>query len=308
MVLMKALHNHVESHEARDNAVKQKKLEPFILRKKQQDRFSSSKFVQTTLLATAFLAPFSAMAADSTYRTEYSISIFGIPIARSEMNTRISDMTYALDGKFHSSGIASVFDSTKGSLTINGAIVGQGASASVQPVSYLTTYRNGKKHKRTAISFKNGSVTSFDNQPPISKNDPWVETGPNDLKNVFDPISAMMITSVTAADVCNRTLQIFDGQTRAQIRLSPAGTEKLSVKGFNGTAITCNAKFVPISGYEKDKKSVRYLADKSKITISFASLNTDAKGAGIYAPVAASVGTQIGTVKVRATRFEMNPK
>ena len=115
----------------------------------------------------------------------------------------------------------------------------------------------------------------------------------------------MMITSPSAAAVCNRTLQIFDGQTRAQIRLSPAGTERLSVKGFDGTAITCNAKFVPVSGYEKDKKSVRYLADKSKITISFASLNTDQQGAGIYAPVAASVGTQIGTVTVRATRFEL---
>lgn len=266
---------------------------------------SSVQFAKTALLATAFLMPLSAMAADSTYRTEYSISVFGIPIARSEMNTRISDTSYALDGSFHSSGIASIFDSTKGSLTISGTMRAQGTTASVQPVSYLTTYRNGKKHKRTAINFKNGSVTSFDNQPPISKNDPWVEIGPNDLKTVFDPISAMMITSASATDVCNRTLQIFDGQTRAQIRLSPAGTENFSAKGFNGTAITCNAKFVPVSGYEKDKKSVRYLADKSKITISFASLNTDAKGAGIYAPVAASVGTQIGTVRVRATRFEM---
>ena len=257
-------------------------------------------------LLTAFsLLPATVNAADSGYRTEYGIYIFGLTIARSEINTRITDTAYALDGQFHSSGLARIFDSTKGSITINGAMRKQGAAAGVQPVSYLTTYRSGKKHKRTSISFKNGSVTGYDNQPPINKVEPWAELGANDLKAVFDPISAMMVTSPTAAAVCNRTLQIFDGQTRAQIRLSPAGTEKVSVKGFNGTAITCNARFIPVSGYEKDKKSVRYLADKSKITISFASLNTDQQGAGIYAPVAASVGTQIGTVTVRATRFEL---
>lgn len=258
------------------------------------------------LLAAALLcASSAAYAADSTYRTEYSISIFGLTIARSQMDTRISAKDYALDGQFHSSGLARIFDSTKGSISIRGAVLKQNTAAAVQPVSYLTTYRSGKKHKRTSLRFKNGSVSAVDNQPPIRKNDPWEELRPNDLKAVFDPISAMMITSPTAAAVCKRTLQIFDGQTRAQIRLSPAGTEPFSAKGFNGTAVTCLAKFVPVSGYEKDKKSVRYLADKSKITISFASLNTDKQGAGIYAPVAASVGTQIGTVKVRATRFEM---
>lgn len=260
-----------------------------------------------TLLATVFCSP-AAYAADSTYRTEYSISVFGLPIARSEMDTRISDTKYSLEGNFYSSGLARIFDSTKGSISINGAMTNQKTTSSVRPASYLTTYRSGKKHKRTAISFKNNAVSAFDNQPAINKVAPWVEIGPDDLKNVLDPISAMMVTSPSAAAVCNRSLQIFDGQTRAQIVLTPAGTEKLSTQGYDGTAIICNAKFVPVSGYEKDKKSLRYLADKSKITLHFASLNTDAKGAGIYAPVAASVGTQIGTVKVRATRFELMRK
>ena len=269
-----------------------------------QKNAGTKRLLTMALLSAASLMSGTAFAADSGYRTEYGIYIFGMTIARSEMTTRITDTSYALDGKFHSSGIAKIFDSTKGSININGTMLKQGSAATVQPVSYLTTYRSGKKHKRTSINFKNGSVSGYDNQPPINKVAPWAELGANDLKAVFDPISSMMITSPSAAAVCNRTLQIFDGQTRAQIRLSPAGTERFSIKGFDGTAITCNARFVPVSGYEKDKKSVRYLADKSKITISFASLNTDNQGAGIYAPVAASVGTQIGTVKVRATRFE----
>lgn len=257
-----------------------------------------------TLILSLSAMPASAIAADSRYRTEYRISVLGLTIARSEMDTAINDKNYTFSGNFHSSGIARIFDKTNGSITINGQMRPQGTIAAVQPVSYVTTYRSGKKHKRTAINFKNGSVSSYNNQPPVHKVDPWEELRAAHLKSVFDPISAMIITSPSADAVCRRTLQVFDGQTRAQIRLTPAGSEKFATQGFNGTAIICNARFVPVAGYEKDKKSIRYLADKSKITIGFASLNTDRQGAGIYAPVSASVGTQIGTVKVYATRFE----
>ena len=182
---------------------------------KTRTKTTARRLIATLLLTTVSLLPAAAQAADSAYRTEYGIYIFGMTIARSEITTRITDTSYALDGKFHSSGIAKIFDSTKGSININGTMLKQGSTATVQPVSYLTTYRSGKKHKRTSISFKNGSVSGYDNQPPINKVAPWVELGANDLKAVFDPISSMMITSPSAAAVCNRTLQIFDGQTRA---------------------------------------------------------------------------------------------
>lgn len=259
-------------------------------------------FTNCSYLAILLLIPSASLASEATnYRTEYNISIFGLTIAKSTMDTTISKDRYSLKGKFSSSGLARIFDQTDGSIAINGLM----RSGSVIPVDYITAYQSGKKDKRTTIRFKNGNVSGFENIPPIKKHSPWIDTTVEDLKSVLDPISAMIITAADRKSVCARSLQIFDGQTRAKIQLSDHSSKKFSAKGYSGNAITCSAKFIPVSGYQKTKKSVNYLANKSKITVSFASLNSDEKGAGIYAPVAASVGTQIGTVHVTAKRFEL---
>lgn len=265
-------------------------------------RSVSRAFTNCSHLAIVLLIPSSALAADTNnYRTEYNISIFGLTIAKSTMDTIIGKDRYSLKGKFSSSGLARIFDQTDGSIAINGLM----RSGSMMPVNYTTAYKSGKKNKRTTIRFNNGNVSDFENIPPIKKHSPWSDTTAEDLKSVLDPISAMIITAANEKSVCTRNLQIFDGQTRAKIQLSYQSSRKFSAKGYSGNAITCSAKFIPVSGYQKTKKSINYLANKSKITISFASLNSDEKGAGIYAPIAASVGTQIGTVHVSATRFEL---
>lgn len=246
-------------------------------------------------LALAF-AGHAAFAAE-TYRTWYEVSIFGLNIAKSGFETKVNGSNYDLSGKLSSSGVARIFDKTDGTIRVTGSASG----ASVMPASYEVKYKNGKKNKRTIIDFSgDGSVSMVENTPPVKKRNPWVETGPNDLKSVADPLSGLMIRASDPQSVCGRTLHIFDGQTRADLQLSYQGTKPFSTKGFKGDAVTCSVKFVPISGYQKGKEAIEYLKNKSKISISFASLGDS----GIYAPVAASIGTQIGTVSVFATRFE----
>lgn len=234
--------------------------------------------------------------AAETYRTDYGISIFGLNIARSGFETKVNNGSYDLQGTLASSGIARVFDQVDGTIHVTGAA----SAAGITPASYEVKYRMSNKNKRTAITFSGGSVTAVENTPPIKKRDPWVATGPNDLKSVDDPLSGLMIQAANPQAVCGRTLHIFDGQTRADLQLSYGGMKPFSTKGFKGDAVTCAVKFIPISGYQKGKKAVDYLRTKSKISITFASLGQS----GIYAPVAASIGTQIGTVSVYATRFE----
>ncbi|WP_420960572.1 DUF3108 domain-containing protein [Brucella sp. IR073] len=236
-----------------------------------------------------------AVAAD-TYRTDYEISIFGLSIARSGFETKVNNGAYDLSGTLASSGIARVFDEVDGTIHVTGSASAEG----IVPSSYEVKYRMSKKNKRTAIAFSGGSVTSVENTPPVKKRQPWVETGPNDLKAVDDPLSGLMIEAASPQQVCGRTLHIFDGQTRADLQLTYSGTKPFSTKGFKGEAVTCSVRFIPISGYQKGKKAIDYLRNKSRISIAFASLGNS----GIYAPVAASVGTLIGTVSVYATRFE----
>ncbi|WP_448785928.1 DUF3108 domain-containing protein [Brucella intermedia] len=233
--------------------------------------------------------------ADDLYRTEYDISIFGLSIARSAIETTVNGANYNLNGRFLTSGLARVFDDTDGTVHVTGSAVG----GKVVPKSFDLAYKHGRKNKSTTIRFANGNVVAAENQPPVKKRDPWVETSPQDLLNVSDPLSALMIPAKNGRAVCDRSLSVFDGQTRAEIRLSFNGTESFTTDGFTGKSVICSAKFIPISGYQKGKKAIDYLSNRSRMTISFASLGNS----GIYAPVVARIGTQIGTLKIQATRF-----
>ena len=66
-----------------------------------------------------------------------------------------------------------------------------------------------------------------------------------------------------------------------------------------GPAMTCSIRFVPVSGYRQGKKQIEYLKKSRNMQATFAPLGET----GYYAPVIAKVGTQIGTVTIRAARF-----
>ena len=61
-----------------------------------------------------------------------------------------------------------------------------------------------------------------------------------------------------------------------------------------------DARFVAVSGYRKGRKQIDFLQTKSRIAITFAPLGET----GFFTPVDASVGTQIGPVRITAQRIE----
>ena len=87
---------------------------------------------------------------------------------------------------------------------------------------------------------------------------------------------------------------------RANLDLSLVSIGPAEAEGFSGEAVTCAARFVPVGGYRPGHKSIEYLKTKSKITIAFAQLGTT----GIYAPIKATAGTELGTLTITARRFE----
>lgn len=235
--------------------------------------------------------------AEEVYKSDYRVSLLGLTIAKANFSTSVSGGAYTVSGGLRSSGLVTVFDDTKGNIDVKGQFGKTGAV----PNSYLVKYRHGKKDKSTSIAFANGNVTDTTNVPPVRKKDKWVELSPDALQAVADPISGVMVAADSIGQVCTQTLHLYDGQTRVDLQLSPSGSPKpFSTKGFKGDTVTCSVKFVPVGGYQAGREAIEYLKNKSKISLTFASLGKS----GIYSPVQAKIGTQIGTVTVYATRFE----
>jgi hypothetical protein len=232
-----------------------------------------------------------------SFRVDYTVSILGLNIGQSTFESTIGPRRFAVSGSAASSGIARIFDDTKATAKVTGDLAADGARAR----SFLLRYTSGDKTKRTELTFSGGRVTRTDNQPPTKPDGKtWVPVRPADLVAVADPLSLTMVTAPGLKQVCDRTLKMFDGELRADLRLSYVGLAPAETRGFSGESVTCSARFVPISGYKGGHRSIEFLKNKSKILISFAPLGTT----GVYAPIKVSATTEIGTLVIDARRFE----
>lgn len=231
-------------------------------------------------------------------RVEQVVTIYGIVVARSSFSSMVSRDRFKVEGRVSSAGLARVFDDTRGTVTAMGRFDNDRA----RPKGYVADYESGKKKKRTQISFADGRVYRAVNAPPVdTARDDWVPHGATDLVDVADPLSATLVPADREADVCDRTISVFDGVLRADLRLSPAGRGTLSAQGYQGDTVVCRAQFVPVSGYRRDNRSLHYIRDRSQIRIAFAQIGAT----GVYAPVGVTAETKAGTLTLETKRFEL---
>jgi hypothetical protein len=87
-----------------------------------------------------------------------------------------------------------------------------------------------------------------------------------DRVGASDPMTALLIyvggTGITTVpQACERTVAIFDGHTRYNLRLAfeRFGTAH-PVEGYQGPVVVCSAKFLPVAGYDPKHFLVTYLA------------------------------------------------
>ena len=240
-------------------------------------------------LCLAFAAS-AATAETRAFRADYTVTLLGLPVAKARFDSTFEGDRFSIRGSVSSSGVARIFDDTVGTTRVEGAIRGD----TILPAAFDADYVSGRKKGTTAIRFSGGAVQSAVNLPHKAR-DPnrWVAMPEGQLRAVLDPLSAALVAAAKPEDVCGRTIRFFDGELRADLRLSPNGSPQ-------GERVTCNVSFVPVAGYRKDRKQIDYLRNRSRIAVTFAPL----AGTGLYTPVDASVGTQIGTLRILATNIE----
>jgi len=242
------------------------------------------------LVFTALFAFTASSAAETpTHRMRYDVSLLGLPVARAVFESRVNEAGFAIAGSFASTGLARIFDKTDGTVTVSGRFNG-GES---RPQAYSLDYLSGKKKQITQIRFDNARVTNTINEPPLRKRgSDWVPLEEAHLRQVADPISALLLPAKDAANICNRTVRVYDGEARVDLVLTPASDGER----FPQAEVTCRAQFVPVAGYRPNHSTIVHLRDKARIRIGFAPVNDQA----LYSPVEASIGTKIGTVHVKA--------
>ncbi|ODN69873.1 DUF3108 domain-containing protein [Methylobrevis pamukkalensis] len=124
-------------------------------------------------------------------------------------------------------------------------------------------------------------------------------------RNVVDPLSAVVIPVRSGADAtgkaaCDRTLPIFDGWTRYDIKLSYKEKQEVKTEGYTGPAVVCQARWVPVSGHRANKKSTQFMKDNRDLEMWL----VPASGGKVMLPYRIAVKTMRGMLIVQASRLE----
>jgi hypothetical protein len=251
----------------------------------------------STLISSAGLTAL-AHAEQIQISSEYSISFAGIPVARSKFKTLINGDALSVTGTLATSGLAAVFDTTKATSTSTGILSKNG----VESQRFELNYKSGKKARVTRVTFKGGNVVETVITPKRNPNPKDVPLQPDQLNGVIDPFFASLISATSAADVCNRTLKVFDGVIRINLVMRPSGSEPFVVGNLKGEGVRCAVRYQPVAGHRAKSSSISYMAEGERAQIVFAAL----PGTTLFSPVKASIKTKNGTVTIRATKFEQS--
>lgn len=236
-------------------------------------------------------------AGPESFRGDYTVSFLGFSVARATFSSTYDGSSYSIDGSVSSAGLATLFDDTRGTVKASGRFAG----GQPRPKVFRADYTSGRKSSLVDIRFADGDVTATRVRPsPGKRGNDWVPLGAADLRAVADPIAASVIRASGLDNVCGRTVKMYDGEMRANLSLVPVSRGTISVKGYQGDTVTCRMQFDPVSGYRKGRKALDFLKNRSRIMVTFAPLGQT----GVYAPVYATVGTEIGTITIRARTFE----
>ncbi|TCT45119.1 DUF3108 domain-containing protein [Martelella mediterranea] len=236
----------------------------------------------------------SASAEDISQETVYTLSFSGIRIANAAFNTTVKDNRYSIAADIKAAGLGSLFSD----IAVDVKAEGVWKNNKPETRQFDLTYREGDDERTYSAAFSRNRVTSAEVNPPHGPRGPdWVEVESRHLRNVIDPISALLLPA--SKNPCYGEIAIFDGETRLNLELAPVGSRPFSTTGFSGRAIGCAVRFRPIAGYEREDDDIEYLANTRELVVWFA-FNDELQ---VYAPVMAKIPLKIGQLQIYASKF-----
>ena len=230
----------------------------------------------------------------------YMISIAGWNIARAKVDIAIDGGQYDASLFMQPSGVAKIITAVRTNVSATGRIGRNGAS----PARYKVFAEETDKPVRVDMAMSRGRVTSLDARPPLKKRAGRIPVTSRHKRGIVDPMSAglLPIRRSDGRDACNRTLEIFDGWTRYDVRLGFARMETISTDGFSGNVPVCRARWVPVAGHRPDKAEVKYLERNRMLEMAVLPLPK----AGIAIPLRVKIGTPNGTIIIQPTRIRLS--
>jgi hypothetical protein len=259
---------------------------------------------RAAVACTLLLAATSQFAhAQSSLEANYAISVARIPIGTVTASAEIGDARYVMSMRGRARGVLRILASGEGTLSANGTVV-EGRPLPAEFVAKTTTDDDTLDVK---LAFEGGNATVLTASTPPPGTDRVALTEAH-RQAVVDPLTALLIPAGGIGDgpseaACDRTLPIFDGRRRFDLKLAFKRMDKVKAdKGYAGPAVVCAVTLDPIAGHRTSSPMVKYLTNGRAIEMALAPV----AGTRLLAPFRMTIANMLGNLVVQATRFEVS--
>ena len=245
----------------------------------------------------ALTQPASTRAEMIEHKTVFDVKYGLISIGKAVFDIRFDQKRYVLDASGKTVGVAEMVAPGEGTVESEGLILESGVIAEKHEAVF--TDRKKDKKKKLEMSFQNGEVENVKLDPDKKKDKSgpkWVPVSAEQLRSVIDPASSIIVPvdwsrANDPKAVCNRMLNIYDGDTRYDIELKYKSTNPVRTEGYRGYAYVCSLRYIPVSGHKKKQRNVEYLRKNEGIEIWLAPMAKT----NLYTPIRIEVPTWVGT-------------
>jgi Protein of unknown function (DUF3108) len=266
-----------------------------------------SRAAQTTILATgSALALLMAALNDHAHAegnldASYTISFARIPVGEITATAVFGQSEYAISARARAGGVMKVL-----SVDGNGSFTARGTIKDGHPVPTNFTSNTVSSNETSDVTMvlDEGSVRELAATPPPSQD--RVPVTATNRRGVVDPLTAVLFSAAAAGetlskDACRRTLPIFDGNQRYDLKLAFKRMDKVTAeKGYAGPVVVCSISYEPIAGHRASIPLVKYLSEGREMEMAFAPIT----GTRLLAPFRLSVVSMLANVVIEANRFE----
>jgi hypothetical protein len=236
----------------------------------------------------------------------YTVSLAGLPIGRGAWVIDITDDHFSAAASGATTGVLQVFASGQGQSAARGTVSG----GQPVPSTYVSSIVADQKSDQVRMVISSGNVKEFVADPPTVPSPDRVPLTEAHRRGVSDPMTASLMRVPGNGDTfvpqaCQRTLAIFDGRMRYDLRLTFKRLDQVrSDKGYQGNVVVCAVHFMPIAGHIPGRAAIRYLTSLRDIEIWLAPI----AGTRVMVPYRVSVPTPIGVGVMEATQFVSVPQ
>ena len=256
----------------------------------------------STLALTVAGAAVDQAQAQGKLTANYTISVARIPVGKITWWTDIGDDSYTSTGSGEASGVVSFLASGKGSLSTRGTV----NDGQLSPTEFTSDITQDDEKGALKMVLDQGSVTELKADAPAKAAVDRVPVTAAHQQGVVDPLTAWLIPAAGEGNglgraACERTLPIFDGQKRYDLKLTFKRMDKMKAdRGYDGPALVCAVTFQPIAGHRAASPTVKFLAGGREIELWLAPV----AGTRVLAPIRVSVANMLGNIVVQASEFQ----